>query len=290
MRYDRKEYENKIASSPLFSLNKETQYNEYKKEALKMVEYLYCYLCAINNEKYFDLGCEIVEFANRCINNYDISKGVFLHYFNAAWKNEYKKIRQASVEDEKYRGLHISENDKRNVRKYIRLAQSRGADCSTQEFINNLSEAMNLPVSDVVEIIKLSGIAVESNATQNEDGEDYDIFDLVASGESAEEKVIQEENISVVFEKIETAYNNLQDRQKQIISDVITAKICDSIEDIYISIGHFDFLNVEMFEEYKKTRRVPTQRDIAEKYKRDEASISRTTKEFIKKLKTIKEK
>ena len=37
MRYDRKEYEIKINESPLFSLNKETQYNAYRKEALKMV-------------------------------------------------------------------------------------------------------------------------------------------------------------------------------------------------------------------------------------------------------------
>ena len=285
MRYNRKEYEIKIADSPLFLLNKETHYNDYKKEALKMVEYLYFYLCAINNEKYSDLGCEIVEFAHRCINSYDISKGVFLHYFNAAWKNEYKKIRQANIEDEKYRGLHISEADKRNERKYIKLAQNRGVDCSTSEFIKTLSDAMGQSETEVMEIIKISGIAVESNASQNDDGEDYDIFDLVASGESAEEKVIQEENIHYVFGKIETVYNNLQDRQKQIISDIITAKICDTIEDIYISIDHFGCINIEMFEEYKKTKRVPTQRDIAEKHKRDEASISRTAKEFIKKIK-----
>ena len=284
MRYDRKEYEIKIADSPLFSLNKETQYNDYKKEAFKMVEYIYCYLCSGNNEKYVDLGCEIVEFANRCINSYDISKGVFLHYINAAWKNEYKKIRQASVEDEKYRGLHISETDKRNVRKYIRLAQSRGSDCSTQEFINNLSKAMNLPVLDVIEIIKMSGIAVESNTSQNDGGENYDIFDLMESGESAEEKVIQEENIYVILEKIEMAFNGLQERQKKIVSDVITAKICDTIEDIHIATEHFDFINIEIFEEYKKTRRVPTQRDIAEKHKRNEASISRSFKTFMNKL------
>ena len=105
------------------------------------------------------------------------------------------------------------------------------------------------------------------------------------SGESAEEKVIQEENIYVILEKIEMAYKGLQERQKKIVSDVITTKICDTIEDINIAVEHFDFINVEIFENYKKTRRVPTQRDIAEKHKRDEASISRTAKEFIKKVK-----
>lgn len=284
MIYDRKEYEIKINESPLFSLNKETQYNAYRKEALKMVEYLYFYLCAINYERYSDLGYEIVELANRCINNYDISKGVFLHYFNTSWKNEYKKIRQVNIENDKYRGLHISETDKRNVRKYIRLAQSRGSDCSTQEFINNLSEAMNLPVLDVIEVIKISGIAVESNVLQNDDGENYDIFDLIAPDESIEEKVIQEENIYVIFEKIQTTYNSLQGRQKQVISDVITAKICDNLEDICFWAEHFDFINIEILEKYKKTGEIPTQRDIAQKYNRDESSISRTLKQFKEKL------
>lgn len=284
MEYDRKEYEIKINESPLFSLNKETQYNAYRKEALKMVEYLYFYLCAVNYERYSDLGYEIVELANRCINNYDISKGVFLHYFNTAWKHEYKKIRQVNIENDKYRGLHISETDKRNVRKYIRLAQSRGSDCSTQEFIKNLSEAMNLPVVDVIEVIKLSGIAVESNVMQNDDGENYDIFDLIAPDESIEEKVIQEENIYVIFEKIQTAYNSLQYRQKKIISDVITAKICANLEDICFWAEHFDFINIEILEKYKKTGEIPTQRDIAQKNNRDEASISRTLKQFKEKL------
>lgn len=133
---------------------------------------------------------------------------------------------------------------------------------------------MNLPVLDVIEIIKMSGIAVESNTSQNDNGETYDMFDLMESGELAEEKVIQEENIYVILEKIEMVFNGLQERQKKIVSDVITAKICDTIEDINIAVEHFDFINVEIFEKYKKTRRVPTQRDIAVKHKRDEASIS----------------
>ena len=167
----------------------------------------------------------------------------------------------------------------------MKLAQSRGIDCSTREFVETLSDAMGLSETEVIEIIKISGIAVESNASQNEYGEGYDIFDLVSSSGSVEEKLTQEENIYAVFEKIEMAYNGLQERQKKIVSDVITAKICDTIEDINIAVEHFDFINIEIFEKYKKTRRVPTQRDIAEKHKRDEASISRTAKEFIKKVK-----
>ena len=160
MTYDRKEYEIKIANSPLFSLNKETQYNEYKKEVLKMVEYLYCYLCAINNEKYSDLGYEIVHLANRCIDSYDISKGVFLHYFNVAWKNEYRTIRRNNKEDAKYRGVHIPDNKMRNVRKYINLAKSRGVECESKEFVQMLADTTELSEYEVMAIIELCGIKV----------------------------------------------------------------------------------------------------------------------------------
>ncbi len=284
MKYDRAEYETKINDSPLFSLNKETQYNAYRKEALKMVEYLYFYLCAINYEKYSDLGCEIVELANRCINNYDISKGVFLHYFNTAWKNEYKRIRQVNIEDDKYRGLHISETDKRNVRRYMRLAQNRGVDCNTKEFTECLSNAMNLTETEVIEIIGMSEVAVISNEFRNENGEIFDLFDMEKSTESADRKLLQAEDVHTVFNRIEEVYNKLQDRQKKIISDVITAKICDNLEDICIWAEHFDFINIEILERYKKTGEIPTQRDIAQKYNRDEASISRTLKQFKEKL------
>lgn len=284
MIYDRREYEIKIADSPLFSLNKKTQYNDYKREALKMVEYLYCHLCSINNEKYSKYGQEIVELATRCINNYDVSKGVFLHYFNAAWKNEYKAILQSSIEDEKYRGLHIPDTKIRNVRKYIKLAKSRGVDCNTQEFVEMLADAAELSYSEIMTVIELCGINVMSNVSKNEDGNEFDTLNKIASDENVGDRIIEKENIYDIFEKIETAYNNLQDRQKQIVSDVITAKICETLEDSCISPEHFNFINIEMFEEYKKTRKIPAQRDIAEKHKKDEASISRTIRRFLEKI------
>ena len=284
MRYDRKEYEIKIANSPLFSLDKETQYNDYKKEALKMVEYLYCYLCAGNNEKYSEYGQEIVELATRCINNYDVSKGVFLHYFNKSWKNEYKIILRENFENKKYRGVHIPENKMRNVRKYIKLAKSRGVDCTTQDFAEMLADATDLSEHEVMTVIELCGIKVTSNISQNQDSDEFDALNIIPSDENIEDSIIRKESLYDILEKIESAYNSLQDRQKKIISDVITAKICDTIGDIDIVTKHFEFINIEMFEKYKKIRKVPTQREIAEKYKRDEASISRSIKQFVAKI------
>ena len=92
MYYDRERYEKLIIQSSLFSLDKEIDESAYKREALKMVEYLYCYLLGINEQKYEPYGYEITVVAKRCINGFKGEKGEFLHYFNAAWKQKIKHI------------------------------------------------------------------------------------------------------------------------------------------------------------------------------------------------------
>ena len=82
MQYEKQKYEQLIMDSQLFTLDREQEYAAYKKESIKMTENLYCYLMAVNREKYEGYSCEIMEVAARCINNFDEGKGVFLHYFN----------------------------------------------------------------------------------------------------------------------------------------------------------------------------------------------------------------
>ena len=118
MRYDKEKYEKLINESCLFELDGETQYTAFKREAYKMVEYLYCYLLAVNEQKYEEYGCEITEVATRCLSNYSKDKGDFLHYFNASWKLEYQHIMGKQALTEKFHGIRITEEEKRAVRKY----------------------------------------------------------------------------------------------------------------------------------------------------------------------------
>ena len=107
MHYDKDKYESLILNSPLFSIDKEQENVAYKRESYKMVEYLYCYLLAINERDYEPYGSEIMEVATRCINNFDSSKGVFLYYFNSAWKQAYTHIIGEKINDDHFRGIRI---------------------------------------------------------------------------------------------------------------------------------------------------------------------------------------
>ena len=70
---------------------------------------------------------------------------------------------------------------------------------------------------------------------------------------------------------------------------MFTAKICECIVGEKIYYDKYEFINREMVDEYIKNNYIPSQRQIAQLHGRDEASLSRTVKEFIKKLDKIKE-
>lgn len=284
MHYDKKEYERKIEESSLFSLDRDIQYTAYKKESLKMVEYLYCYLLSINENKYADYGYEITVIAERCIKSYDASKGAFIHYFNSAWKKEFGHLEQEKTENEKYRGLKITEDDKRSIRKMKKILRIRGIDTESHEVISVLSEAMNLTKDEVVSIINLYKTTVVSEKIKNFESDEIDIIDLFTNGCSAEEEVIHREELVGLLTTIDNEFKMLQKRQQPIISECLTLKICTEIENLKDYKNEFEFINSDILDEYVCSGVLPTQRSIGEKYGRDEASISRTLKNFIEKL------
>lgn len=282
MIYEKKKYEELILSSELFSLNKDIEYNAYKREALKMIENLYCYLMSLNRSKYEEYGCEITNVAKSCIRNYDSNKGEFLSYFNSAWKQEYQRISSNKSFNEKYHGLHVPEEIKREIRKYRKLVSKTVGNRSENEINQIIAEAMNLPVERVAEISFADKINVSSETFVNDNGDESSLFDLVSTDINPDDRLEISENMEELLTKIEEAYIELQDRQKPVISDMMTLKICSFLKKSYCD--KYSFINISIINEYTKNNSLPTQRDIAMKYNRNEASISRTVKTFIEKL------
>lgn len=159
MRYDKEKYEKLINESCLFELDGETQYTAFKREAYKMVEYLYCYLLAVNEQKYEEYGCEITEVATRCLSNYSKDKGDFLHYFNASWKLEYQHIMGKQALTEKFHGIRITEEEKRAVRKYMHLTANMDAGLPVETLYSKLSSAMGISVEKVRELAQIAPCA-----------------------------------------------------------------------------------------------------------------------------------
>ena len=284
MKFDKAEYEKLIDASPLFLLDRNKEYNAYRREALKMVEYLYCYLMAINSDKYEPYGVEIVETAKRCINNYKPESGRFLNYFCAAWKQEYSHICGNEIIDNKFQGMKLSEQDKRNIKKYMRILSRKEEYKDDDTKYKKIAELMGITVDEVIWIAGAAEIKVIGSVTSNSEGEEISLIDNKADDFIMEDYFDNLATMVETLDKIELVFNGLQDRQKAIVSDMITIKIGLDICEIEKISKNYSFLSKEVTKIIKDTGKIPTQRDIAEKYCKNEASISRTIKEFINKL------
>ena len=74
----------------------------------------------------------------------------------------------------------------------------------------------------------------------------------------------------------------LQLRQRPMLSDMITLKLCDQISET--QRRQYSFISKDIMDAWTTTGVLPTQRDIAKKYGRDETSVSRSVKDLINKL------
>ena len=282
---NREKYEQLIIASPLFSLDKESERNAYQREARKMVGYLYSYLMEINESRYIDYGLEITETANRCIENFDVSSGDFLHYFNAAMAKEYRRASAKRTMQEVRSGLHVSEEDDKNIRKMLKLLETKGITNPTAEQLELIADTLDVSLETVKNTLRsIYETSVVSDVTYNDDGEEISLFDTVASDDGVESNMIDEEACKVLLSKIESVYISCQERQKPILSSMMTIKICEVVCSCGISVEQYFFVDKEIIEKYLKQGALPTQRDIATRFGKNEASVSRTVKDFIEKL------
>lgn len=293
MNKSRIEYENLIRTSILFSLDRETQTTAYKREALKMVEYLYLYLTSINAEKYSEYGLEITETAKRCIKNYTKESGDFLNYFNSAISKEYRKAFSRKRFSEQHGGVHIPEQEQRIINKFIKLAETQGVYDLSDDIINKISEATGIKHKRIRECISLyqSSFVVKDTYTDDE-GNESSIFDYIASDKLTEDSIIEFDTAKELLEKVDEIFQKRQNRQKPLLSKLITAKISQQLqsdEKLLSIVKKMAFFDLDVFEISITYGSPPTAKEIGKKLGFSEQSVSRTFKEFIKKLEITKE-
>jgi DNA-directed RNA polymerase specialized sigma subunit len=232
---------------------------------------------------------ELLETASDCIKGYDKSKGAFLNLFNSVMKKNMFRSKAKEAIDKQRRGLTLSQKDNYLIRKILTYIKSKGADVKDENTLKQLATYLKLPIKDVEELIliNLEAVAINSTITNN-DGDEIELFDLQLSKDiTQEEKAIQDENLKYLLEKLDGAYMNLQVRTKPVISKLLTAKVINSLEyyenfDKYLK--DINFIDVAMVESYKLGKIPPIARQVAEEFGLLEASVSRTFKTFIEKL------
>ena len=288
----REEYENLINNSPLFEIDKESSPALYKTERYNFLTILtdYYRLYIYPNKPLDSYSMTLMETAIECIKYYNKSKGEFLHLFNSSMKRDLHIAKAKEIIEEKRQGIRVSSEDDKLIRKIIAFANSKGLDINDTTVQQKISKVLNIEFTRLQELLRINDDAVVVSSTiTNENGDEIELFDLQANHEkTAEDKMADESAFISLVEKIDDAFSSVQERQKKLLSMLLTVEIikaCDEdLDKARQSLEDKDIYNAEVFDYYNKNGALPTAKQIGVLCGVSEQSLSRTYKNFKEKL------
>lgn len=281
MQDSQKVLEQLITTSPLFDINKDLEPTRYRRESLKLVEHLYQYLIAQNPKKYSDFGLEIAETATNCIKNYQKERGEFLHYFNKAFSNAYRKSIQERAQSQSNGGMVVPDSETRLLRAIYAYAATIGVTNIGDFELHQISKGIGVSEERIrMALTAQQPVSVTSSTVIGDDGEEMDLIDMLPSPEDGYTHLSFIEQITSLLNLVDKEFEHCQARQKPIISAVATVRFKQIIQEYSIPTDHLHFINRDIL----LSASSPTQRQLANQFSRNEASISRTTNEFFRKI------
>ena len=280
-KFDCEYYRKKIDESQLFYLDKNLEESAYAKAKKDLLNNIWLYLKKINcNVK--DFGVEIAQTVENCIEYFDSSKGDFLNYFLRSWKQNYKVELGSRNWDNHLRGINVSYIEKQKVYQIEKAIEKTGISRNTLDFYKIVSELTGYSIEDIKGADRLNDFRVVRDHSMFEDGEEISIIDLIELDYIENYlKLDNDEGAYALMNKIQEQFNSLQERTKPILSDIFTIELGEILFECKIDYSKFSFINADIMKEYKKSGMLPNQKDIAKKYNKNEASISRMKKNFI---------
>ena len=290
--FTREEYENLINNYPLFEIDKESSPALYKTERYNFLTILtdYYRLYIYPNKPLDSYSMTLMETAIECIKYYNKSKGEFLHLFNSSMKRDLHIAKAKEIIEEKRQGIRVSSEDDKLIRKIIAFANSKGLDINDTTVQQKISKVLNIEFTRLQELLRINDDAIVVSSTiTNENGDEIELFDLQASHEkTAEDKMADESAFISLVEKIDDAFSSVQERQKKLLSMLLTVEIikaCDEdLDKARQSLEDKDIYNAEVFDYYNKNGALPTAKQIGVLCGVSEQSLSRTYKNFKEKL------
>jgi hypothetical protein len=249
-------------------------------------------LLSLTRKDFHKIGYEIVLSAKACIKSYKAECGAFLNYFNTALKKTISAQKAKEEISETRGGITLDQKTDQIIRYIIEYAKICGGEPDESGFIKKIAEVLNIPREKVAEAIAINrDIFVQSGSSpvMKKDGKTGELFDFIAdkSG-SPNDALTDEESIKMNLQVIDVEFKKQQDREKPLLSRLLTAQILKALGDIQLIekvISGVSFIDRQIYSGYKENRTVPTAREIAESFGKMEASASRTINVFKKKIK-----
>ena len=299
------EAEIKYLADEFFSISKEDNYLASKRNTLKEklwialwryykeIQYTgYEYDDEIIAEKYSDVINSTIA---KTMEAYKIEKEVpFLHYVNAAVKNEISRERQKDY----LHGLKVPQKIFRQWKLLVHLAHSRGIDIRDINKMRELGSMLSYSKNVLEQVLDFGKVTICSDIITI-DGKERSVFDQLKSDignpENELEKTEELEAVLHRFTIMDNFFQKKQERVKKYLSALLTLKFYPDLVILTKMNGRkqdFAFIDFELYADLEeievKGGSNPSQQDIASRFGRDKTDASRTLNEFLKELKKFK--
>lgn len=290
MGYTKEQYEEQINSADVFSIDRSNNSVLWETEARKLLVLTIEYYkdCVMRKETFENYGFELFESVQQSIRSFSPEKGTFLHYVNVAVKHRIDQKKLADTLDQQRQGMSVSAKDNQLIRKMLSFVRSKGYDINNQETQERIAAQFNVSVSQVRFCVEQSQIKVINETISDEEGEESSIFDKIASADpNAEQSMEDKEKQFDLIRRIDVAFRACQDRQKPLLSSLLTARLITAIDlndDLLTELETVTFVNKTLVKEYIAGTEIPSARQIAKYYGLSEQSASRTLNNFLDKV------
>lgn len=286
----REDYENSINSASVFDLDKSKNEALYKAAhyflMCELTDYYRFYIYP--NRPLEDYSMTLVETAVECIKYYEKAKGDFLHLFNSVMRRNLGVAKAKERIEQQRSGIKLSDREAMLIRKIICYADSRNIDIAERGAQEKIAVVLGLSVEKVMELIHINynAMAVSSTVVNDDDGE-MELYDLIVDGHSVEDEALSESALRDAVDKIEKVFCAIQERQKKIVSMLLTAEIVRAFDgDVQRAeqLLHGRSLYCSEIVDLCRSSDIPSARRIGEICGVSEQSVSRTYGNFKAKL------
>ena len=281
----------KIRNSTVFYIDKEKDSVSFQTERLKFIENLYVYWKRNDKEEYL---VEVVETADRIIKYYKEEKGDIIHLFNAIMKKQVIAAKAKEGNYKSYAGIKIPNKEKKEIRQMkacMKIIKEKYSDISTRELTEKISQMMGITQSEVRQLQITNNLLI-LNIKDPVGGEDESSKweDIIPAVEFDTDKKNEMDDLLRLLE-IQFQKERKNIRRREMLSKLLTVIILRDLIQSYYDWEEFfeglSFANAEIIEEFKATKRIPLQREIAQSFGVNEAHTSRLIREFAKKVQKL---
>lgn len=239
-------------------------------------------------EKYSDVINSTIA---KTMEAYKIEKGApFLHYVNAAVKNEISRERQKNY----LHGLKVPQKILRQWKLLLQLAHSRGIDSRDINKMRELGSMLSYSKNVLEQVLDFGKVTICSDIITI-DGKERSVFDQLKSDignpENELEKTEELEAVLHRFIIMDNFFRKKQERVKKYLSALLTLKFYSDLVILTKMNGRkeeFAFVDIELYVELEEIEvkgiTLPSQQDIASLFGRDKTDASRTLNEFLKEI------